>query len=500
MSNRFTDFIALMVLVMSSCQPMQPAMFLGQGTMVGEVTERSAILQSRLTATEQLTDGDLPGAGGWARFSWWIDGQSNDTIYSRWLLADSSFDHIVKVKINQLVPNSIYHYRVDAVSDTMQAPLVSASGQFRTLPGAEIRESVSAVVVTGMNYYFFHYGNYDRSTAYQGADKYLGFPALGQIEQLGPDYFIGTGDNVYFDHPAEKNYEKALEKGLSPLPGLFHGKEVVDRLGMRKKYHVQWVQPRFKRLFAKVGTYWEKDDHDYRVNDGDPYTDFPISHELGIENFREQLPVADPLDPEAKTYRTHRMTQDLQVWFLEGRDYRSANAEPDSDEKTIWGTAQKNWLKETLLASDATFKIIVSPTPMVGPDDASKRDNHVNPRGFRREGEAFFQWLHDNLFSPDSLFFVCGDRHWQYHAVHPTGFQEFSCGALVDANSRAGRLAGDPKSTDPEAIIEQRYVQGTKAEATGGFLLFEVKIENGTPHVHFHFYDEQGNSLYTFQT
>ena len=132
-----------------------------------------------------------------------------------------------------------------------------------------------------------------------------------------------------------------------------------DEKGMRQKYHVQFIQQRFKDLFASMGTYWEKDDHDYRLNDADPYTDFPISHELGIKNFREQLPVVDMNDKDAKTYRTYRMNKDLQIWMLEGRDYRSANAMPVGAEKTLLGKKQIAWLKKTLMESDAA---LMSPT------------------------------------------------------------------------------------------------------------------------------------------
>ena len=155
------------------------------------------------------------------------------------------------------------------------------------------------------------------------------------------------------------------------------------------------------------------------------------------------------------------------------------------------------------MASDARYKIIISPTPMVGPDDAYKSDNHVNPRGFRDEGEAFFAWLAAersrgpslDSSSGDSLqnvYLVCGDRHWQYHSVHPTGIEEFSCGALVDANARLGRRPGGSKSTDPEALIRQPYRQ---RKAGGGFLL--VKITGGAqPRAQFIFYDTRGTEWY----
>ncbi len=66
---------------------------------------------------------------------------------------------------------------------------------------------------------------------------------------------------------------------------------------------------------------------------------------------------------------------------------------------------------------------------------------------------------------------VCGDRHWQYHSKDPLGVEEFSCGALVDENSRLGREPGDPRSTDPNSEIHQFF---TQSEASGGFLRITV--------------------------
>ena len=79
---------------------------------------------------------------------------------------------------------------------------------------------------------------------------------------------------------------------------------------------------------------------------------------------------------------------------FQGRDYRSPNMMEPGPGKILWGAEQLEWFKRTLAESDATFKILISPMPMVGPDDAKqaerpsdnhdslKRDNHSNPQGF----------------------------------------------------------------------------------------------------------------------
>jgi alkaline phosphatase/alkaline phosphatase D len=141
---------------------------------------------------------------------------------------------------------------------------------------------------------------------------------------------------------------------------------------------------------------------------------------------------------------------------------------------------------------------------MIGPDDAEqagppahghdriKRDNHTNPGGFLSERDEFFQWLVDNDFLSKNFYIVCGDRHWQYHSIHPLGFEEFSTGALVDANSRMGRPPGDPDSNDPDAVIDQPY---TYEEPTGGFL--RVTVSPGSqPTAVFGFHDEHGVVLH----
>ena len=210
------------------------------------------------------------------------------------------------------------------------------------------------------------------------------------------------------------------------------------------------------------------------------------------------MPVVDPADKNAVTYGTRRVSKELQIWLLEGRDYRSPNDMLDGPEKSIWGRTQKEWLKKTILESDAEFRIVISPTPMIGPDDAYKSDNHVNQKGFRHEREEFFDWLVENEIDKNNFFFVCGDRHWQYHSIdNRTGYQEFSSGAFVDANSRLGRKPGDPKSTDPNAVqVTQLYTQDVES---GGFLYIKVSPateKKRSSEITFNFMDERGEILH----
>ncbi len=438
--------------------------------MAGEVTANSVILQTRLTGG--LTTNDVIGVAGTGRFQVSTQESFEAFTLTEWMEAQPESDFILKTVVRGLMPETRYYYRPVYGPDTSDV-VTGNTGMFRTTdPGG--MQPVKIAVVTGMNYNKFHYGARN-AVPYSGDDKDLGFPALDAIRSMKPTFFVGTGDNVYYDHPREPA-AKTVEE-------------------MRQKWHEQFVQPRFVSLFADVPTFWEKDDHDHRYDDSDRSGDRLPRHESGVDIFREQVPVTDPGDSSAVTYRTHRISKHLQVWFPEGRDYRSDNKMPDGPEKTIWGAEQMAWFKRTLLASDATFKIMISATPMVGPDDARKSDNHVNQKGFRHEGDAIFAWLVENGFLEKNFYFVCGDRHWQYHSKHPSGFEEFSTGALVDANARKGRDPGDPGSTDPNGEIEQIY---TYQEPTGGFLMVTVAPtdDRSSAFADFSFYDELGTKLH----
>ncbi|MDW7692358.1 alkaline phosphatase D family protein [Flammeovirgaceae bacterium SG7u.111] len=447
--------------------------------LAGEPQVDAILLQARLVASDTLIDNDLPGREGFARFELSTDADFKQSKQSSWMPARPENDYIIKWEADSLEPNQRYYYKI-AYGSKEEVTTYSHTQTFKTLPGKEKEELVSFVMVTGSHYERFYMGgNFGKGKPssqgagpYTEADAGLGFPNLEAIESKMPDFYIGNGDNVYYDHPG---FDKATK-----LPE------------MRAKWHRLFNMDRMTSLMGSVPAYWMKDDHDHRFDDSDTLPSSKKhgndpSHELGVNTFIEQVPVP------SKTYRTHRISKDLQIWMAEGRDFRSPNNMEDGPEKTMWGKEQMAWLKNSLLESDATFKLLVTPTPMVGPDDKRKTDNHTNPGGFKVEGDAFFDWLKANGFLQKNFYILCGDRHWQYHSTHPSGFEEFSCGSQVDQNSRLGKLPGDENSTDPEGLIQQPY---TSKEPSGGFLMVKLGYPNDRPVLRFEFFDEKGNLLY----
>jgi alkaline phosphatase/alkaline phosphatase D len=445
--------------------------YLAQGCLIGEVTQTSALMQTRLTALPgpALDDaGDLPGAAGFVRFEYSTHPDLHAATQTAPLSASAESDFIVRAYLTDLQPDQTYFYRAIFGTDLDSKPQLSPIASFKTLPSTDSTTPVSFLMGSCQNYAFFMHGPKGNGSKASAEDRQLGFPAYAAMHHLKPHFFIGTGDIVYYDHPA-----KTAAKTLPDL---------------RKKWHETFRFPRLIDFFASTPAFWSKDDHDFRFNDADLAGSKPPTPGTGIQIFREQMPVHPAGDHTTPSYRTHRINRHLQLWFTEGRDHRSPNKMTDGPKKTLWGTAQREWLMRTLQQSDATFKILITPTPMVGPDDASKTDNHVNLGGFRHEADQFFEWIRSQQIQ--HFYTFCGDRHWQYHSVHPSGVEEFACGALNDENSRRGVPPGSPKGTDPTGLIRQLY---TYPEPTGGFLHVHL---TATAQLQIDFLDDQGLRLH----
>lgn len=475
---RILPVLSLLLLVVSASSAIVAAdkIYNGQGEMAGEVTTTSALLQSRLTALpgpELDETGDLPGAVGIACFQYSLSSDFQEAKQTDWLTASPDSDFIVRTKLSDLKPGTRYFYRLVYGTDR-SATATGPTRSLKTLQGDTGTAAVSFIMGSCQNYAFFMHGKKNDGPSSSEQDRKLGYPSYAEMAKLNADFFVGTGDIVYYDH---FKWETART-----LPEL------------RRKWHEQFRFPRIINFLANTPAYWSKDDHDFRYNDADLAGNNQPTPQTGIEIFREQMPIVPAGDNTTPTYRTHRINKHLQLWFVEGRDYRSDNRMDDGPDKTIWGVEQREWLKTTLLESDAAWKIIITPTPMVGPDSKNKKDNHANLKGFRHEADEFFEWLKAND-QMDRVMTFCGDRHWQYHSIHPSGLIEFSCGAINDENSILGSFPGSKNSTDPEGLIKQPFHY---KEASGGFLHATLsESSEGQPDLVIRLINDEGKQLYS---
>jgi alkaline phosphatase D len=371
----------------------------------GPVLERDGVNDRRRASSASDTatfKWAAPGAVGKVRLRYGRKADLADARETAWVEVGPQCDFHHQFHFNGLAPGTEYFY----ASET--APLNGSSrhaflrGRFRTAPRADQANPVTFALLNCQM--FEHRDNED------------GFDMYPAALALDPQFVVFTGDNVYYDRDRPFARSAALAR--------FHWQRMYSL-------------PRHAKLLRSVGTYWIKDDHDTLGDDSWPgKVDrrlAPFTFDEGQRIFREQVPMGE------RTYRTFRWGRDLEIWLIEGRDFRSPNTDPDGPQKTILGPEQKHWLRETLQASDATWRILISPTPWVGPDrGGNKADNHADP-SFHHESAEMLAWFQKTL--GNNFVIVCGDRHWQYHSVHPQfGVREFSVGPCSDAHAQHPQL------------------------------------------------------------
>lgn len=436
----------------------QERVHFGTGFKIGEITPDSAIVWTQLTErsspvpirhergpgpyrkpidfdsgkpTRKMEGATVP-TSGWIRLSLTAP---EDSRTLPWRETDGP----VKVTLESLSPDTHYNLLIEG-RKRPGGPISRTGGSFRTAPRPETSAEVSFAVVSDQ--YFWDYDDPER-----------GFLVYDAMAALDPDFLVFSGDYIYYDKPGPWTHD--LETA-------------------RHKWNAMHAWPALKDFYARVPVYMQKDDHDTLRDDVHPGSDplLRFSYEDAIPLWYEQTPVTRP------PYRTFRWGRHLQIWLLEGREFRSRNDLPDGPGKTILGDDQKAWLVRTVTNSDASFKLLFSPSAIVGPDRDNKSDNHANA-AFQTEGRWLRQFLAEN-----GMIVVIGDRHWQYVSEDPeTGLLEFNKGP-----ASASHAAGwNPQDQRPQHHF---------LRIGAGFLHGSVSPHDPTPTLRLQIRDTTGNVLY----
>jgi alkaline phosphatase D len=156
--------------------------------------------------------------------------------------------------------------------------------------------------------------------------------------------------------------------------------------------------------------------HDTRTNP--PYTPGVHLLPVGLKSFLDYNPIVPAASTPKRLYRSVRWGKHLELFILDTRQYRDANLAQDSAQypKTMLGREQLVWLKESLQASDATWKVIVSSVPMSIPTGFPPelgRDgwgNYDQATGFEHELADVLRFAKDN--GARNLAFITTDVHF----------------------------------------------------------------------------------------
>jgi alkaline phosphatase D len=209
-------------------------------------------------------------------------------------------------------------------------------------------------------------------------------PIWDQIGAYRPDALMLIGDANYMPNRPEA-YETDLETVSFIMP----------------RYH-RFLRdvPGLRSLLATTPTYGIWDDHEYGPNNSDRTFRW---RELTLDLFKRYYPNPSAGLPDVPGVFTKVQIADVEFFLLDDRYHRDPNDAPDR--KTMFGEAQLEWLRRSLVSSVATFKVIVNGNSML----VDRQGSGEYWANFGDERDRFLKWLFANRIT--GVFFVAGDWH-----------------------------------------------------------------------------------------
>jgi len=263
-----------------------------------------------------------------------------------------------------------------------------------------------------------------------------------------PNALFLLGDNMYSDDPKSREMQKFC-------------------------YYRRQSPKEFRKLVASTPIYSIWDDHDFGTNDcsGGPAVDTP-DWKIPVWNVFRQNWVNPGYGGGEKRpgcwYDFYR--GDIHFIMLDGRYYR------DHPNGTMLGPDQKEWLKQTLEKSRATFRVIASPVPWEYRTKGNSKDTW---NGFKNERKEIFDFLAEKEIG--GVLLISADRHrtdaWKIDRENGYALHEFNSSrltnnhvhgtmsaAIFSYNKRQsfGLVTIDTRAKDPTITYDAINIAGEK--------------------------------------
>lgn len=204
-----------------------------------------------------------------------------------------------------------------------------------------------------------------------------GMVTYATMRKHNPDFLIHSGDTIYADGPIlpeVKLPDGTIWKNTVTVPEKAKVAETLDEFRAAHKYNL--LDDNVRAFNAQVPIFGQWDDHEV-TNNWSLSKQLPSSYKerditllaaRGARAFHEMYPISvNPAEP-GRVYRTLNYGPHLDVFMLDERSYRGPNG-PNLQETYgpgayFIGPEQMAWLKQALMASKATWKVIASDMPI----------------------------------------------------------------------------------------------------------------------------------------
>jgi len=295
-------------------------------------------------------------------------------------------------------------------------------------------------------------------------------PALWAWRSDPPALRVLAGSCVYTNDPADDRPGRSFGGGesifstmtaLMPDVTLWMGDNVYLReadfgdLVASSRRYARWRElPELQGLLRTGSHLAVWDDHDYGPNDSNRSW-VHKGDSLGL--FRRYWANPSYGLPDLPGVFTQAQQSDVGFFLLDDRWNRDSDALLGTD-KAMFGAEQLAWLRNALLASTATWKVIVSGNQLFNDHNRYEGWNR-----FANEREAFVAWLTQQGIR--GVLFLSGDRHFSAAFERPREgaypLREFTCSPMTAgafANPGA-ELVGNTNLVPGSPVLVRNFCQ-----------------------------------------
>jgi alkaline phosphatase D len=396
------------------------------GPMVGTVSMRSALIWVQSDgATQAWVKYRTPGG------KWLSTGRQPLTA------AHHFTGHL---PVTALEPGQQYEYQV--MFDNKPA---AGKLNFNTQPLWQWRSEPPPFTALTGSCLYINETRYDRPGKPYGGQ----YEILKSMAAVKPDLTLWLGDNLYF---REVDYGSPLDMPL--------------------RYQRDRALPELQALLQTGQHYAIWDDHDYGSDDSNK--SFIYKGE-SLALFKDYWANPSYGLPDVPGVFTKVSFNDVDFFMLDDRYYRDDQNMQDGPDKAMFGKAQMDWLRNALLASHATFKVIAA-----GGQFLNDKNKWEGWQGYSEERQRFLVWLAEARIN--GVVFLSGDRHQTELLKVPRAdaypLYELTCSPFTSSSHNVDSAASNPILVEGTLVGERNYCtlgfSGTRKERVMDVKSFNV--------------------------
>lgn len=305
------------------------------------------------------------------KFVYWDKESPNKKYETKEVITRENKAFTVKLIADKVLPGKIYEYDLYIDSVKVNRPYPTT---FKTPPLWQHRTDPPAFSVAIGSCAYVNEPEFDRPGKPYGGN----YEIFTSIHNKRPDIMLWMGDNIYLREA-----------------------DWYSRTGILHRYTHTRSLEEMQPLLASTHNYAILDDHDFGPNDSN-------------KSYRDSDDALDAFklfwgNPTYGAYGNTGYTKfewgDTEFFMLDNRSYREPNKDK-SENKTMLGSQQFNWLINGLVTSQATFKIIAVGGQVLNPVQESFLETYS---AYPEEKERLLSIIKNQNIK--GVVFLSGDRH-----------------------------------------------------------------------------------------